>query len=713
MKAFPRPIRIDRRLKRAALLAAAVCTGAAAAVFAQQPAPRNNPPKLERNTRAAMASPSPAPKAASVNVTFPGATHFRPDALREAIAEQIQTIAEQGLTPANADDAAFFLGIFYRKNGYSQVDVKWRIAGARTLVLNVAEGPFTALGDVSFEGVHGLPEATLRDYIVGTTRERFPRTKKAGTLPYVKADVDTGVERIRGLYASEGYLNAVVDPPEISLSRDKSHANVRVTVREGMRYRFGKLEFTGDLVFFPNTELSKQLEPFTKKPYTPAQVTNMQRAVVYYYKTHGYFAPKVEAESDPTKSMDGAVPVLFRIDSGNVYRFDGVTQEGLDRLSRNFLPNRFASLHNKFYNPQLLDEKFREMMRTGLFKQLRVEPRPLPDNTLEIHLKVEEAKAKEIGFGIGYGTFEGPILALSAADRNLFGSGRPLTSNIEISQRFLRGEIVYSDPWLFESDYALRTRLFARSEAFQGFTVNDAGLRLELKRNITKQLEAVAFVQARKASIQNNGIEPELLGPRNYTENDFGTTLTLDMRDSAIDPGRGFVVAATGDYAATLMGNAVQFLRGTARFSYYLPIKKTLLAFGARGGAILPEGGNQLGVPIDDRFFNGGSRSVRSFPERELGPRDRHGFPIGGNTFTVFNVEYQFPLFAGLIGAVFFDAGSVGRDSGSIGKMRYGIGPGVRYHSPVGPLRIDYGINPSPGPHEHFGALHISFGTAF
>lgn len=684
-----------------------------AALLAQEPAPRNNPPRLERNARATMPDPTPAPKGPALRVSFPGAAHFSEAALRAAIAEPLQTIGEQGLTPANADDAAFFLGIFYRKNGYSQVDVKWRIAGPRALVLDVAEGPLTVLGGVTFAGVAGLPEATLRDYIVGTTRERFPRTKKAASLPFVQGDVETGVERIRGLYASEGFLNAVVSPPEVSMSRDKSRADVRVTVREGMRYRFGKLEFSGDIVFFPNTELQKQLEPFSKKPYTPAQVTNMQRAVVYYYKTHGYYDPKVDVASDPAKSRDGAVPVTFTVNSGSVFRFDGVSQEGLDRLKPGFLPNRFASLHNKFYNPQILDEKFREMMRTGLFKQLRIEPRPLPDNTLELHLKVEEAKAKELGFAVGYGTFEGPILGFSAGDRDLLGTGRPLTSSIEIAQQFLRGEVVYSDPWLFESDYALRARLFAHSETFPGFTVRDGGLRLELKRKLTKQFEATAFLQSRKASITNEGIDPAFIGPRSYLENDLGTTLTLDMRDSPVNPGRGFVAAATADYAANVTGNAVQFLRGTMRFSYYLPIRKTLLAFGLRGGALYPEGNQKPGVPIDERFFNGGSRSVRSFAERELGPRDPHGIPIGGDSFTVMNVEYQFPIFGDLLGAVFFDAGSVGKDAGTIGKMRYGIGPGIRYRSPVGPLRIDYGINPSPGPRESFGALHISFGSAF
>ena len=84
---------------------------------------------------------------------------------------------------------------------------------------------------------------------------------------------------------------------------------------------------------------------------------------------------------------------------------------------------------------------------------------------------------------------------------------------------------------------------------------------------------------------------------------------------------------------------------------------------------------------------------------------DYHGFPIGGDTFTTFNVEYQFPIVAQLLGAIFFDAGSVGRTSSSGGQMRYAIGPGLRYASPVGPLRIDYGINPDRHPGERRGVL--------
>src|SRR5207249_233428 len=117
---------------------------------------------------------------------------------------------------------------------------------------------------------------------------------------------------------------------------DKTRASVKITISEGTRYSFGKLSFTGDLVFYPSDELLKTLEPFSKKPYTRSQLTNMQRAVVYFYKTRGYFNAKVDVESDPATAKNGVVPVTFKVDSGNFYRFDGVSIEGLDRLRPGF-----------------------------------------------------------------------------------------------------------------------------------------------------------------------------------------------------------------------------------------------------------------------------------------------------------------------------------------------------------------------------------------
>ena len=143
------------------------------------------------------------------------------------------------------------------------------------------------------------------------------------------------------------------------------------------------------------------------------------------------------------------------------------------------------------------------------------------------------------------------------------------------------------------------------------------------------------------------------------------------------------------------------------------------IAFGARVGIIhsLTSSGSAeaTAIPIDERFFNGGATTVRSFGERDLGPHDNHGHPVGGEFYTVFNVEYTFPIFGELQGAIFTDAGNLLPTSEDIGlnDMRYAIGAGLRYKLPVGPIRLDYGVNPDPRPVEDFGAFHFSFGFAF
>ncbi|HEY5812068.1 MAG TPA: BamA/TamA family outer membrane protein, partial [Terrimicrobiaceae bacterium] len=178
-------------------------------------------------------------------------------------------------------------------------------------------------------------------------------------------------------------------------------------------------------------------------------------------------------------------------------------------------------------------------------------------------------------------------------------------------------------------------------------------------------------------------------------------------------PTKGFIFSTSVDFAPNGIG-AISFVRGNARASYYLQVTtKSSLAFGARAGLISTLDNEQL--PIDERFFNGGATTVRSFSELTLGPKDRVGYPIGGQGFTVFNVEYTFPIWGDLYGAVFADAGNLVQNASNFGieAMRYGVGGGLRYNLPIGAVRFDYGLNPSPAPGEAQGAFHFAIGASF
>jgi outer membrane protein assembly factor BamA len=269
--------------------------------------------------------------------------------------------------------------------------------------------------------------------------------------------------------------------------------------------------------------------------------------------------------------------------------------------------------------------------------------------------------------------------------------------------------LLYVDPWLFDTRYALRTRIYSEARDEEGYSKHALGARIDVTRKAMRHLEFGVFVEGATVKVTDAIIDPALLGPLDYQLTTIGLNQTTDFRNDPINPGRGFVFTTSVELSA--IDSEAAFSRSIARFSYYLPVGKSMFAVGARVGVISPILDD---LPIDVRFFNGGATTVRSFAERELGPKDRTGNPLGGELYTVFNAEYTFPIKGGLQGAVFVDAGSLKNDeSPDSDEMRYGIGLGLRYALPIGPLRLDYGVNPNPKAHEDFGAFHFSFGFAF
>ncbi len=245
----------------------------------------------------------------------------------------------------------------------------------------------------------------------------------------------------------------------------------------------------------------------------------------------------------------------------------------------------------------------------------------------------------------------------------------------------------------------------------QGYSYADTYGQVSLTRKYGTHFETGVFAEFKSVSLSNVTIDPNsLVGPTTYQIGTAGVTQTIDYRDSPLNPHHGWILALTASVSEPFE-NSSSYLQFSERFSYYQSIGKGLLAFGVRFGFISPSSGGTFGVPIQERLFNGGDDTVRSFVERELGLRDRNNNPIGGLTRSVFNVEYDHPIVGDLVGAVFFDSGGLGTSPFS--SFSTGIGAGLRYNLPVGPLRIDYGVNPSPRANEDFGAFHLSFGFAF
>jgi outer membrane protein insertion porin family len=663
-------------------------------------------------------APTPPPEAAS-RVIFDGNQHFPENQLRQALADPLLSIQNEGLTAPLADDTAYYLEVFYRRHGYPNVNVNYQIRG-RELQLNITEGRYYNLGKINFAGNQSFPDKSLNDYMIGTTRARLSQFQKQ--LPFVQADLENGVGLLKNYYISQGFPNVQIEPLKYQFDDALDNVNVTVTIKEGQKFVFGTITFP-DVSGIPPSAFQAKANELTQppKPYSDSAVTDLQRDILYILKRYGHVTAQVTVSSDIATAKGGAVPIKVSIQPGPVYQFGRIVvqQRPHSRLKPDFLPNRFQSLMGQTYSPLKLQELDTQMITTGLFDSLDFQETPMPDDTVQLTLSPIEAKQKYFSIFGGYDTFYGVLFGASFSDRDVGGEGHIFSASAEITGRGPQAKVSFEDPWFLNTNLDFLTQVGIDDQNLYGYTFVDEYLRTSLTAKYGKTLttgtseyQTGIFLLLRNANLSQIDITPEsLVGPSSYELVSVGLTQTFDHRDNPLNPRKGWVLELAGS-DSELLRNYVNYVTLTERFSLYIPVGPTVLAAGVRFGGIFPSGGGgDLGIPIEERFFNGGATTVRSFLERQLGPKDIGNNPLGGLTRSVFNIEDDFPIYAGIIGAVFFDSGGLG--SSPFDNFSTGVGLGLRYNLPVGPIRVDYGVNPAPRKNDSFGAFNLSFGFAF
>src|SRR5436190_11926486 len=403
--------------------------------------------------------------------------------------------------------------------------------------------------------------------MVGPTRERYSKLEKR--LPFVAADMQEGGGLVRRFYVADGFLDVVVDPPRYTFDRQSNQVTVVVPIHEGQQYFFGSVLFSGQKIYDAET-LRGQMVHLWQRPDTEARVADIPRRLQAYFKARGYYDVKVAATGAPEEAVNGRVPVEITVAAAPVYHFDGVTVSGLTRLHPSFVTKRFNRLSGKTYSPDVLDERFRTLMRTGLFNLLQIKPVPVDGHLLRLDISAEEAKSKEFGFWVGFDTYEGALAGVQAGDRDLFGTGRAGSATIEVSQRSYRGELLYQDPFFLDTDFVFTARAFALTFDYDGYTKFELGGRFELSRKISKYDEAALNFAVRHVDITDSKCMTSFLfWLDEYQVDTIGLTNTLDLRESPYVNPRGFLIGNTLDLASSALGSDIEYIRGTMRVGYY------------------------------------------------------------------------------------------------------------------------------------------------
>jgi outer membrane protein assembly complex protein YaeT len=370
------------------------------------------------------------------------------------------------------------------------------------------------------------------------------------------------------------------------------------------------------------------------------------------------------------------------------------------------------------YSVQKERESFRALYQCGLFSAVSVGLAPGDGEERDLVIELSEATASDFYVEPGYGSYERLRVGFGWTLRNLFGTGRSLEFDGSLAELAQKGSISLVSPRFWGSDVRSTVSVFSNRRVEPSFTSLEHGAGWLLAKRFTRQVSATLGYQFRDTSTS----DVDVLGAPAQSLVDSveisSITLTpvIDKRDSFLWPTEGTVSRLAFEFADAGIGSQLDFVRLSPSFSYYDPLwQGAVFAASWRAGWIAPINSTS-DIPLQERFFNGGENTVRSFREDRLGPTDINNNPVGGESFQLFSVELRQELKGNLEGALFYDLGNVQldyQDFFSTSDFRSGIGVGLRYRLPIGPIRVDYAVNPDPHDSESRSVLHFTVGMAF
>lgn len=669
-----------------------------------------------------------APEArAATEVRIEGNVALGARQLRKAAGDELARLKDPEHRQSAADDAAYQMKTAGRHAGYASIDVEYTITGEgadAVVVFKVSEGTRVLLGEVSFAGNEHFTTAQLRPHIA-----------TARSAPYVEADVRAARGKLTRRYREQGFAGVKVGEPQITLSADRSLADVRFEIAEGTRMVVSGVVFDGDALPEASPVLENLASAALGQPFFDRRGLEFGNRVTAAFTARGYPSAAVSVREEQG-ALPGDVVLRVSVASGPRVRISRVDVAGNDKTRTGFIRSRLPVRPGDWFNAETLQESFRELYRTGIFSRVS---HTLEGEGVERVLKVtvEEVPAREVSAGIGWGAYEQLRGSVGYRDRNVFGGGLGAGAEAGGSMKslFVKGDVL--NPQILGSEFSLGVPISWHYREEPTYTEEEVELSLRVYRLFPRRVTAGVKYGYRFADLSqlSPDVPPEARDER-FTSSSLKVNVDADRRDNLFYPSRGWQAALAVEVADQRLGGSLDFLRCTAGAKLFQSLGAGFV-LGVRldTGFIVPTNGNEE-IPVSERFHTGGENSVRSFEEQHLGPKGESGDPLGGLASTVASVELRRRIVDNFAATVFVDFGNVAPnrsldDSGSAGPgmddqvdamwadyledFRAGVGFGFQYLTPLGPARLDLAWNPDPRESESEAAFawHFSVGMAF
>jgi outer membrane protein assembly complex protein YaeT len=621
---------------------------------------------------------------------------------------------------------------YLRSQGYFEAkasfDTELQPGGDEAIEYDVQRGGRHKLVHLEITGNRYFNQETLRErmYLLPATWLRYRWGRYSPE--YLEKDLNS----IRDLYHSNGFRDVEVDSRQQDNFRDKPNTiAIFIQVKEGPQWFVDKLQLTG-AAEADQKNLRAILHSIAGQPYSDYNVASDRDSVLGYYYDNGYPNARFEFTATPAPKPD-RMDLNFEIDPGKREYVRNVIINGLERTHLKLVTERISLQPEQPLSQTEITESQRRLYDLGIFARVNTAiQNPDGDEPSKyVIYSLEEARpySVTVGFGaelarIGGGTTSldapagatgfSPDISIGLSRINVLGDGHTASLQTLVSTFEQRALLTYVIPGI-ENNPNLNLQfagLFDISKNVRTFSARREEGSVQLGRKLSKANRVDVRYVFRKVNILGTPlVTPELipLYSQPVRVGLVGATFIQDKRDDPTDAHRGVYNTLDISLATEALGSQTGFGRVLARNATYHRLNKNLtLARSTTFGTINRYAGLS-DIPLAERFFSGGSSSQRAFPDNQAGPRDLEtGFPIGGNALFLNSVEMRFPLIGDNIGGVLFnDMGNVYSSIGDISlrwhqrdlsDFNYGVqsfGFGIRYRTPVGPVRVDLSLSPN------------------
>lgn len=577
----------------------------------------------------------------------------------------------------------------------------------------IKEGKKGYIKKVRFQGNEHFSARKLRKYM---------RTKKKGWVGWLMKRgmldediLNADIQSLQGFYFDHGHIQVKIDKPEITITKDGKWIYIDIKIQEGERFRVGEIDFKGDILT-TREDLFKKLRLKKGKVYRSSVVQKDIQRITNFYTDRGY----AYAEIVPLTSVDSEMRlahITFDIHKGKKVYFERITISGNTKTRDKVIRRELKAGEGDLYSSTAIRKGRRKLKTTGYFKEAEfTTSKGTRDDKINLDIRVEEAPTGAVSFGAGFSTLEGLLGTVTISERNLFGFGYKTHLSGTMGGESQRFKFGFTEPWLLGTPTSAGFDVYKEeSEIFDTYSSDVLGADVHLGRNLTDYISASLVGRAERVKIFD--VSPDasdLVKQEEGTKDTHSLTLVLarDTRNDFYNPTKGSKHTFSLENAGGILGGDNTFYKVVGDTNWYFPLPwNTVLHLRGRAGIV--EGYDEKVVPIYERFYVGGINTIRGFEYGEAGPKDETGEVIGGEKMVIFNSEFIFPLSRalGLRGAIFYDGGG-GWDE-KFERWRHAVGVGIRWFSPVGPIRIDWGYNLDPHEGERQGVWDFTAGAQF